>query len=391
MPEPVLSPLPPILPSPAAPVRMAMVGGGPGAFIGPVHRRAAALDGAIALVAGAFSRNASRNAEAGRALGLAPARVYADADALVAGEAALPADVRAEFVTIVTPNHLHADAAVAALEAGFAVFCEKPLAGTLAEARRIAAAAVRAPLGIAFTYLGYPLVREARALVAAGRIGAVRRVAVSYTQGWLARAVEREGNAQAAWRTDPAQAGAGGALGDIGVHAQSLAEHVSGQQIVALAADFRAAVAGRRLDDDGAMLLRFANGARGTLVASQICCGDENRLSLSVYGETGALHWAQEQPNELILAEDGRPAQRITANAALLSDEGARSLLRLPGGHPEGYIEAFANLYGSFAGALRGAAAGLVAGADLGVRSAAFVEAALASSAADGQWRPLAV
>ena len=369
---------------------MAMIGGGPGAFIGPVHRRAAALDGAIVLVAGAFSSKADRNEQAGRALGLPPGRVYDSAAALVAGEAALPSAERAEFVAIVTPNHLHAEAAAAALEAGFAVFCEKPLAGTLAEARRIEAAASRAPLGIAFTYLGYPLVREARALVAAGRLGAVRRVAVSYTQGWLARPVERDGNAQAAWRTDPAQAGAGGALGDIGVHAQCLAEHVSGQKIVALAADVRAAVAGRRLDDDGAMLLRFANGARGTLVASQICSGDENRLTLSVYGEAGALHWAQEQPNELILTEEGRPAQRITANAALLGDAGARAMLRLPGGHPEGYIEAFANLYAGFAMALRGGSAEAVPGAGLGVRAAAFVEAALASSAADGQWQPLA-
>lgn len=376
-------------PSPAAPVRMAMIGGGPGAFIGPVHRRAAALDGAIVLVAGAFSSDAARNEAAGLALGLPGARVYQDAKALVAGELALPADERAEFVSIVTPNHLHAEAAVAALERGLAVFCEKPLAGTLAGASRIAAAATRAPLGIAFTYLGYPLVREARALVASGRLGAVRRVTVSYTQGWLARAVERDGNAQAEWRTDPTRAGVGGALGDIGVHAQSLAEHVSGQKIVALSADVRAAVAGRRLDDDGAVLLRFANGARGTLVASQICSGDENRLTLSVYGETGALHWAQEQPGELILAQEGRPAQRVTANAALLTDDGARAMLRLPGGHPEGYIEAFANLYAGFAGALRGAATEYP-GAELGVRSAAFVEAALASSAADGQWRPLA-
>lgn len=376
----------------AGPVRMAMIGGGTGSFIGPVHRKAAALDGMIRLVAGAFSSDAARNAETGRDLGLAPDRVYAGYDDMLAQEAARPIGERPEFVAIVTPNHLHAPAALAAFRHGFPVLCEKPIAASLAEAQAIreSADAAGLPCGVTYTYQGYPLVHEARALVASGTLGAIRRVMVSYTQGWLAEPIEQDGNRQASWRTAPQTAGLGGALGDIGVHAQNLAEYVAGSPIVELSADIRTAVAGRALDDDGAMLLRFAGGARGTLVASQVCAGDENRLELRIHGERGSLHWEQESPNRLWHRPIDGPARLITANPDHLQDAVAAAMLRLPGGHPEGYIEAFANLYRAFALSLRGdTAVAAIPGAREGERSMAFIEAALDSSRAQGAWRRL--
>lgn len=373
------------------PVRMAMIGGGPGSFIGPVHRRAASLDGLIRLVSGAFSSDATRNADTGRELGLDSDRLYAHYEDMLAREAARPVGERPEFVAIVTPNHLHAPAALAAFYHGFPVLCEKPIAATLAEARDIRAAAEASGLacGVTYTYRGYPLVHEARALVASGALGSIRRVTVSYTQGWLAQPVEQSDNRQAGWRTSPQTAGLGGALGDIGVHAQNLAEYVTGSPIEELSADIRAAVAGRLLDDDGAMLLRFANGARGTLTASQICAGDENRLELRVHGERGSLHWEQESPNRLWHRPADGPARLITANPDLLEDATAAAMLRLPGGHPEGYIEAFANLYRAFALSLRGDTAARLPDAREGERSMAFVEAALDSSRDRGAWRRL--
>ena len=370
---------------------MAMIGGGTGAFIGPVHRRAAALDGALVLVAGCFSRDPLRNRETGAAVGVDLDRIYPDYEALIVGEAARSPDERAEFISIVTPNYLHAPIALAALAHGFPVLCEKPLARGLGEAREIAKAAGEAgvPFGITYTYLGYALVHEARALVASGRIGSIRRVSATYTQGWLAGPEEANGNVQAVWRTDPASAGTAGAVGDIGVHAQSLIEFVCGCEIASVSGDIRAAVPGRRLDDDGAVLLRFEGGARGSIVVSQICSGDENRLELRVYGETGSIEWSQETPHELWVRPLDRPAQRISANPSMLSDPVARGMLRLPGGHPEGYIEAFANLYLVFAARVRGRDTANVPGVEAGVRSMAFVEAVVASSAADGAWRTL--
>ncbi|WP_414901824.1 Gfo/Idh/MocA family protein [Sphingomonas flavalba] len=370
------------------PVRMAMIGGGPGSFMGPVHRRAAAMDDCIRLVAGAFSRDDGRNRATAEAAGISPARISTDAIALLDREAALPKDERAELISIIAPNNIHAAVATAALERGFAVFCEKPLARDAADAHAVAALAAARPdrFAMAYTYQGYPMVQEARALIAAGAIGTLQRVSVSYTQGWLTQPVETQGNAQAVWRTDPAQSGSSGCFGDIGVHAQNMVEFLSGLPIEAVMADIRAAVPGRRLDDDGAALLRLAGGVRGTLVASQVCAGEQNRFDIALFGTQGALRWAQEQPTQIVLTDaDGR-ATTLSANPAMMTDPAARAALRLPGGHPEGYIGALANLYRSFALTLRGRgdAAPPLPGIASGMRSLAFVEAVIESSRTHG-------
>ncbi|SNS67256.1 MULTISPECIES: Gfo/Idh/MocA family protein [unclassified Azospirillum] len=366
------------------PVRMAMIGGGPGSFMGPVHRRASALDGGLRVVAGAFSRDPARNHAAGQD----GERVYPDAMALIAAEAALPATERAELVAILTPNDSHADIALAAVEAGFAVLCEKPLAHDLAAARRVAAAvqAQTKPFAVAYTYLGYAMVHEIKARVAAGAIGPVRRVAANYIQGWLAQPVEKE-QAGAAWRTDPACAGISGCFGDIGVHAQSLVEFTTGQPIARVMADIRTCVAGRALDDDGAVLFRLESGAAGVLTASQVCTGRQNGLDITLYGETGSLQWAQERPFELWQTDaDGR-VTLITANPSMLICPVAKGLLRLPGGHPEGYLEALANIYRGLVDRIRNRDDGTampLPSAFMGLRSLAFTQAVVASSAARG-------
>lgn len=372
-------------------VRMAMIGGGRGAFIGPIHRIAAALDGEIRLVAGAFSSDSAISAETGQALGLPAERSYASYLALLDGELRLPPDKRAEFVSIVTPNRTHVPIALAALARGFAVFCEKPVAMDVAQSRMLQQAIAEAgqPFGVAYTYLGYPLVHEAAARVAAGQIGTVRRVHATYTQGWLAQAADPD-NRQAQWRTDPASAGAAGALGDIGVHAQSLAEFVTGLPITEVSADLRSAVPFRPLDDDGAALLRFGSDARGLLVASQICVGDANRLELRVNGDLGSLEWVQERPSLLVLDRRGCPREHVTPHPDLLVSAEARALLRLPDGHPEGFLEALANLYRAFARRVRGDDAATVPGIAQGLRSMAFIEACLASSSSNGSWTPMA-
>lgn len=379
--------------------RYGMVGGGEGAFIGAVHRMAAALDGEFALVCGAFSSDAGRNARSADALGLDPARAYATLDALLAGEAALPADERMEALAIVTPNHLHAPMAIAALDAGFHVLSEKPMALNLAEAEAIAAAVARSGklYGLAFTYSGYPLIEEARVRVARGDLGKIRLVQVEYSQGWLSRPIDQDGNKQAEWRTDPARAGLGGCLGDIGTHAFQLAEHVSGLAVGSLSAELTTHVPGRRLDDDVAVLLRFEGGARGVLKASQIAAGDENGLRLRIHGEEGGLEWSQMEPNSLTLRWLDRPAEVIRAGGPGL-DPSAMARLRTPAGHPEGYIEAFANLYRGFGRALRaGAAAPPPPGAAEwfpgivdGLRTMTFVEAVIENSAGEAKWTALA-
>lgn len=297
------------------PLRLAMVGGGEGAFIGAIHRAAAALDGDWRLVAGAFSSDADRNRRSGEMLAIAPDRTYASLEAMLLAEAALPVGVRVDAVAVVTPNHLHAPMAIAALDAGFHVFCEKPMALNLDEARLIAQAAARSgrQFGLAFTYSGYPLVEEARARVARGDFGKIRLVQVEYSQGWLSRPVDREGNKQAEWRTDPARAGLGGCLGDIGTHAFHLAEHVSGLRVQELCADLATHVPGRRLDDDVSVLLRLDGGARGILRATQVAAGDENGLSLRIHGELGGLEWNQMEPNTLTLRWLDRPAETVRA------------------------------------------------------------------------------
>lgn len=366
------------------PVRMVMIGGGPGSFMGPVHRRAAAMDGIIQLVAGAFSTDDARNRAAAADAGVAVDRSSTDAIALLDREAALPHGQRAELVSIVAPNDVHAELSIAALQRGFALFCEKPLARDITEARALAdlAAVHRDRVAVAYTYQGYPMVQEARSLIAAGTLGELRRVTVSYTQGWLSERVERDGNAQAAWRTDPVRSGASGCFGDIGVHAQTMVEFLSGEAISEVMADLNVSFDSRSLDDDGSALFRLAGGASGTLIASQVCAGDQNRLEVALFGSKGSLRWAQEQPSQLTLADSAGRSTTLSANPTMLSDPAARAALRLPGGHPEGYIEALANLYRAFALRLRGSGdpALVLPTIDAGLRSLAFVDAALESS-----------
>ncbi|WP_443025093.1 Gfo/Idh/MocA family protein [Sphingomonas sp. M1-B02] len=380
-------------------IRYGMVGGGEGAFIGAVHRMAAALDGDYALVCGAFSSDAQRGRRSADALGLAPGRSYPTLDALLAGESALPAEERMEVLAIVTPNHLHAPAAIAALDAGFHVMSEKPMALDLAEALAIEAAVQRSGklYGLTFTYSGFPLVEEARARVARGDLGKIRLVQVEYSQGWLSGPLDREGNKQAEWRTDPARAGLGGCLGDIGTHAFQLTEHVSGLTVEQLSADLTTHVPGRRLDDDIAALLQFENGARGVLKASQIAAGDENGLRLRIHGEKGGLDWSQMEPNTLTIRWLDRPAEIIRAGGPGL-EASTTARLRTPAGHPEGYIEAFANLYRSFGHALRAGQTRPPAwdtvdwfpGIADGLRTMTFVEAMIANSAGAAKWTSLA-
>ncbi|AQR73375.1 Gfo/Idh/MocA family protein [Sphingomonas sp. LM7] len=369
-------------------LRLGMVGGGEGAFIGAVHRMAAALDGEWRLAAGAFSTDAGRNARTGDALGLDTRRVYESFDAMIAGERALPADARIDALAIVTPNHLHAPMAIAALEAGFHVFCEKPMAMSVAEARAIADAARASGrrFALAFTYSGYPLIEEARARVARGDLGKIRLIQAEYLQGWLSEPIDNAGNKQAEWRTDPARAGLGGCLGDIGTHAFQLAEHVSGLQVESVSAELTTHVPGRRLDDDVSALLRFAGGARGLLKASQVAAGEENGLKLRIHGERGGLEWSQMEPNTLVLRWLDRPAEIVRAGGPGLQD-GTAKLLRTPSGHPEGYIEAFANLYRAFAAAIHGGDEDRwFPRVTDGLRTMLFIEAVIANAESDQKW-----
>ncbi len=380
----------------AGKIRMGMIGGGEGAFIGPVHRMAAELDGEIELVCGAFSADAEKSRRSGMELyGLPAARSYASVDALLDGERSLPAEARMHFVSIVTPNHLHVSMAGRALAAGFPVVCDKPLSHDLEEARALAetVADTGLPFMLTHNYTGYPMVREARQLLADGALGSVRRVVCEYLQGWLAAAEESSGNKQAAWRTDPAQAGPAGCMGDIGSHCQNLIEFVTGDEITHVCAELSSFVPGRRLDDDGNVLLRLAAGARGVLSASQIAVGEENALKLRVYGDRGGLEWSQQEPNSLILRWPDRAIEVRRAGGPSLSP-GAHAAARLPAGHPEGYLEGFANLYREFAHVLRadngGASSGaLLPGVREGIRGMHFLDAVVDSAKAGAAWRQL--
>lgn len=378
-------------------LRLAMAGGGEGAFIGSIHRAAAALDGDWRLVAGAFSSDPERNRRSGDMLGIDPERTYRSLDALLKAEAALPLDERVDAVAIVTPNHLHAPMAIAVLDAGFHVFCEKPMALDTEEARLIAQAAARSGrlFGLAFTYSGYPLVEEARLRVARGDFGKIRLVQVEYMQGWLSQAIDRDGNKQAEWRTDPARAGLGGCLGDIGTHAFHLAEHVSGLQVRELCAELATHVQGRRLDDDVSVLLRLDGGARGMLKATQVAAGEENGLRLRIHGEHGGLEWAQMEPNTLTLRWLDRPIEVLRAGGPGLAVSTLQRL-RTPAGHPEGYIEAFANLYRAFAARIssegpRDGGEYAFPSVEDGLRTMAFVESVIANSTSGEKWTTLDV
>jgi predicted dehydrogenase len=373
-------------------LRMGMVGGGRGAFIGAVHRMAASLDGRIELAAGAFSSDPEKSRASGRDLLLPGDRVYGTWAEMIEKEKARPASERIDFVAIVTPNHEHFPPARAALLGGFPVMCDKPLALNLAEARELEALVRKTGLlfGLTHNYSGYPMVKEAKARVASGDLGRIRRVVAEYPQGWLASPLEATGQKQAEWRTDPARAGASCCVGDIGTHAAHLTEYVTGLRISEISAELTTFVEGRPLDDDASVLLRLDGGARGVLWASQIAIDEENGLNLRVYGEKGSLQWRQEEPNTLLLKWPDRPREvlRTGANYGRLSKE-ALAATRLPAGHPEGYLEAFANLYKDFASALISRARPDVPTVEDGVRGMAFIEACVESSRAGGRWTKL--
>lgn len=333
---------------------MGMVGGGRGAFIGAVHRMAAALDGEIELVCGAFSSDPERSKLSGADLGLPPERVYGSYKEMIERESKLPEDQRMDFISIVTPNHVHYRPAVMALENGFHVVCDKPLCFNMEEALHLETLVKRSGLLFALThnYTGYPMVKQARAMIRNGDIGEIRKVVVEYPQGWLSTKVEDTGSKQASWRTDPARSGVAGAMGDIGTHAENLAEYITGLQITELCADLSTFVEGRLLDDDGNVLLRFGNGAKGILHASQICAGEENNLNIRIYGTKGGLQWFQMEPNSLYVKWLDKPMEVLRTGVGNLYPE-AMAHTRIPAGHPEGYLEAFANIYRNFAICLR--------------------------------------
>ena len=377
-------------------IRIGMVGGGEGAFIGAVHRIASRLDDEFELVAGALASEPERAKRSAAAIGLGPDRSYGSYEEMAKLEAARPDGI--EAVVIVTPNHMHYPVARAFLEAGIHVICDKPMTSTLADARALAALVHKSGKLFVLThnYTAYPMVRQARRMVVAGEIGKIRVVQVEYPQAWLATKLEDSGQKQAAWRTDPARSGAGGCVGDIGTHAFNLASFVTGLDVESLSADVSTFVEGRAVDDNIHVLLRFAGGAKGMLWASQVAAGHENDLRLRVYGETGALSFAQEEPNRLWVSKLDEPKRLVTRGGAGFDPEAAR-LTRVPAGHPEGYLEGFANLYGEAALAIRAARKGdspavetALPSAEDGVKGMEFIDAVLRSSSQNGAWVTLA-
>lgn len=371
-------------------LRMGMVGGGAGAFIGPVHRIAAEMDGEIQMAAGAFSQSPERSREAGVRFGIDPARAYPDYRTMIEAESKRPDGI--DFLVIATPNHLHLPIAEAALEAGIPVMSDKPATATYEEALKLKKVVEGAalPYGLTHTYAGYAMVREARAMCAAGSFGVIRKVAVEYLQGWMSGPIETTGHKQAEWRSDPARNGQGGAIGDIGTHAFHLLEYVSGLQVTALNATLRSVVPGRRLDDDCNAFVRLSNGAAGTLACSQVAAGELNELRLRIYGETGSLEWRQQDPNRLIVKRLTGPEEIHHAGTPYLGAD-ARAAARTPAGHPEGYLEAFAVLYREFAAVLRARQKDLphalpptLPGIEAGVRGMRFIERAIESNHRQG-------
>ena len=372
-----------------------MIGGGQGAFIGAVHRMAAQLDGEYELVCGAFSSDPQKSRASGDLLGLAPDRVYGSYQELIQREQQLPEEERVQVISIVTPNHVHFEPAKMALESGFHVVLDKPMTFSLEEAlelRQVAEASGKL-FCLTHTYTGYPMVKEARQLVASGKLGKIRKVYVEYPQGWLSRFEEGGDNKQASWRTDPSQSGIAGAMGDIGTHAFNLAEYVSGLEVTQLCADINIVVEGRRLDDDGAVLLKFNNGASGVLIATQVAAGEENNVTVRVYGEHGGIVWQQEDANTLQVKWLDRPTEIYRTGGGYVSSF-AQHNTRTPAGHPEGYLEAFANLYRNFALCVRAVLEGKEPEAEWqdypgiaeGVRGMAFIENVIASGKSDKKW-----
>ncbi len=369
-------------------LKLGMVGGGQGAFIGAVHRIAARLDGHWEIVAGAFSSDPDRAHASAEELGIAPDRSYASYAEMAQFEAAREDGIDA--VSIVTPNHLHAPITKAFLEAGIAVICDKPLTASLEEAEALAkvVAAASAPFILTHNYTGYPMIRQARAMIAAGELGKIRVVQAEYVQDWLTEALEETGQKQAAWRTDPKQSGAGGAIGDIGTHAYNLAQFVTGQTPSHLAADLSSFVPGRKLDDNAHIMLRYESGAKGMLWASQVSVGNENGLRLRIFGDKAGLEWGQEDPNYLYFTRHGAPTQKLTRGGVGANDS-AIAVSRIPGGHPEGYLEAFATLYTEAASVLRNGtdpADTLLPGIKAGLDGMRFVDACVRSSQGNAGW-----
>lgn len=373
------------------PIRMGMIGGGEGAFIGAVHRHAAGLDGNYQLVCGAFSRNEENNTRTASALNVSTSRTYGSWQSMLEEEAKLPEQQRMQVVVIVTPNHLHVPISLAAIKAGFHVFCEKPAGISFAEVKELQDVihASESLYGLAHTYLGYPMVWQARHLVESGKLGKIRKVYVEYPQGWLSGEEETH-NKQAQWRTDPAISGATGAMGDIGTHAFGLVEFVLNDSVTSLCGELNTHVEGRRLDDDGAALIKTKKGASGVLIASQVCAGEENALKIRVYGDKGGLEWRQMEPNSVIYRPVDAPYQVFRAGQGQVGlCDAASARCRVPAGHPEGYLEAMANLYTDFAKAVRanqkGKADG-VPGINSGIRGMVFIDAMLASTDSDTKW-----
>lgn len=378
-------------------LRMGMIGGGKDAFIGAIHRIAANMDGLIELKAGALSINPDVAKDSGKAYFLDEDRIYTDFKTMLEKEATLPAEKRLDFITIVTPNFAHFEPAMMAMDKGFHVVIEKPITFTLDEAKQLKAKQEQTgmTLLLTHTYTGYPMVKQAKQMVKSGTLGKIRKVWVEYPQGWLSKMSEREGNAQAAWRTDPKRSGKSGCFGDIGTHAFNLAEYISGQKVDKLCADLVTQVEGRLLDDDGAVLIRFDGGAAGVLQASQVAAGEENALKIRVYGEKGGLEWAQHEPNTLLVKWLDKPTEIYRAGAGNphLSSYATHNC-RTPGGHPEGYLEAFGNLYRNFALTLQSKIDGTTPapealdfpGVDDGIRGMAFIDMVVKSSASEEKW-----
>jgi predicted dehydrogenase len=375
-------------------LRYGMIGGGRGAFIGAVHRIAAAMDGQAVLTAGAFSSDAARSTASGEDLFVDPARVYGSYEEMARIEARKPATERLDFIVIVTPNHQHFPPAKLFLESGFNVVCDKPVTFNLAEAKKLRAVVRKTKKVFVLThnYTGNAMVKQARELVRSGYLGEIRKVVSEYPQGWLSTHIEASGQKQAAWRTDPKRSGAAGCIGDIGTHAENLARYISGLHIDSLCADLSTFVKGRALDDDGNILVRFKGGAKGIIHASQISVGDENNLNIRVYGTKAALEWHQEHPNELVVKYPDKPREVWTRGNGY-NGKAAASVSRIPPGHPEGYLEAFGNIYREAFRAIRAEIAGEPLPEDLdyptiddGVEGMVFIETAVKSSRLGAKW-----
>ncbi|MBA4196911.1 MAG: oxidoreductase [Chitinophaga sp.] len=381
-------------------LRMGMIGGGSGAFIGAVHRIAALMDGQIELVCGAFSSDAVKSKQSGEVLFLSEERVYANYEEMIAKEKALPKNIRMDFVSIVTPNHIHFHPAKMAMENGFDVVLDKPMTLSLQEAKDLKTVVEQTgrTFCLTHTYTGYPMVKEAKQLIANGTLGKIRKVYVEYPQGWLSTFLEGSNQKQAAWRTDPKRSGIAGCMGDIGTHAFNMAEYVSGLQVTEICANLNTYVEGRLLDDDGDVLLKFNNGASGILFATQIAAGEENNIKIRVYGEKGGIEWQQSDSNTLQLKWLDKPKEILRAGTGYVSTYTAHNS-RTPAGHPEGYLEAFANLYRNFTLTVRAKANGIVPekewldfpGIEEGVRGMAFIENVVASAKLNEKWMKFTV